>query len=234
MMAPLSTTFFPQLLISVILCVLLLNGCNILGEDISCRELVSHYELEGLDLQRYTTKITIEFINEMTYQQGEEFLETLGFPYEGIWARTFVVETGCGNPAEQYYTNYGTDEVISLGDSSFVKYVNPVFYNREIDSDFRLRGMVGVKFEPEVEFERIEAIAHSLKLEFRDFDPGAQRNMYWLIVPKQACCNPIGIAEILNTYDEVRVAEPSWNYTIPNPTNPDLQIDKNTSTGMKN
>jgi hypothetical protein len=201
-----------------------ISGCDILGSSDSCRELQSEPLItQNLELFRYNTKITIEFINEWTHQQAEGYLEEFGFPFEEIWLRTFVVETGCGIPADHYYTNYGTDEVISLGDSSFVKYVNPVFFYRSpsgdsrLNSDFRLSGYVGVQFDRELEFERIQEIATTHNLQFREYDPGAPLGRYWLIVPKQACCNAIEMAEILIAYEEVLIAEPSFNFTVPPP-----------------
>lgn len=210
---------------SYILAALLFTSCNIFSNSDSCRELQSQPVFtQNVELLRYNTKITIEFVDEWSHQQAEDYLEEFGFPFEEIWNRTFVVETGCEKPADHYYTNYGTDEVISLGDSSFVKYVNPVFFYRSpsgdsrLNSDFRLRGYVGVQFDRELEIERIQEIAFAHNLQFRENDPGAPLGRYWLIVPKQACCNAIGMAEILITYEEVLIAEPSFNFTVPRRT----------------
>lgn len=205
-------------LICISTMILILNGCEILGSSDNCRELQSKaVVINDVEYFRYNTKITIEFVDEWSHQDGEDYLYELSYPFEEIWDRTFVVETGCGQRADHYYTNYGTDEVISLGDSSFVKYINPVFYFHPDDSDYRLRGYVGIQFDRELEFERIQEIASAHNLKFREYDPGAPLGRYWLIVPKQACCNPIGIAEILIEYEEVLFAEPAFNFTVPPP-----------------
>lgn len=185
--------------------------------------MTGHYEVNGYNFERYTTKFTIEFADSMTVQEGVQYLDQLGFPYNEIWEKTYVVTTGCGVSAEQFYTNYGTSQKISLGDSSFVKYVNPVYYNHHFDSDFRLTGKVGVQFIKDLEYKRIETIVNSLHLQFRDYDPGAYSNTYWLIVPKQACCNPIKMSKILQTYQEVEVASPAFNNTMPAPSTSNKQ-----------
>ena len=203
---------------------ILLIGCDIIGSSDSCRELQSQPVVtQNVELFRYNNRIIIEFVDEWKRQEAEAYLEEFGFPFGEIWDRTFVVETGCDKPADHYYTNYGTDEVISLGDSSFVKYVNPVFFYRSpsgdprLNSDFHLTGLVGVQFDRELEFERIQEITFAHDLQFRDYDPGAPLGRYWLVVPKQACCNAIRMAEILITYEEVRIAEPSFIFSVPPP-----------------
>lgn len=194
-----------------------LGGCGLLGDE-SCKELEPPEEIRGMELERYHTKFTIEFMDSLDYKQAEAYLEGLGYPFEYIGSAAYVVESGCGQPAEHFYTNYGTEKQISLGDSSFVKYVNPVFYLRIADSDYKLTEHVGVQFDRELEFERIEEIVDSLNLRFRVYDPGATRNRYILIVPKTACCNAIGIAKQLLEFEEVEIAEPMFIFSIPNPT----------------
>jgi|AntRauTorckE6833_2_1112554.scaffolds.fasta_scaffold00149_20 hypothetical protein len=194
-----------------------LSGCGFFGDD-SCKELEPPEEIRGMDLERYNTKFTIEFVDSVDYEQAKTYLEKLGYPFEYIGSSAFVVESGCGQPAEHFYTNYGTEEQISLGDSSYVEYVNPVFYFREADADYMLKEIVGVQFDESLEFERIAEIVNSLNLQFREYDYGAYKNLYLLIVPKKACCNAIGMAEILLGYDEVKITDPLFSFTIPNPT----------------
>lgn len=205
-----------------------LGGCGLLGDE-SCKELEPPEEIRGMELERYHTKFTIEFMDSLDYKQAEAYLEGLGYPFEYIGSAAYVVESGCGQPAEHFYTNYGTEKQISLGDSSFVKYVNPVFYLRIADSDYMLKEIVGVQFDESLEFERIAEIVDSLNLLFREYDYGAYKNLYLLIVPKKACCNSIGIAELLLDYDEVEIAEPLFSFTIPNPTHSNQQLNKETT-----
>lgn len=200
-----------------LLIAILLSGCGLFGNE-SCKDFEPPQEIRGMELERYNTKFTIEFVDSVDYEQAEAYLKELGYSFEYIGSASFVVESGCGQPAEHFYTNYGTEEQISLGDSSYVEYVNPVFYLRIADSDYMLSEYVGIQFDRSLEFERIEEIADSLNLRFQEHNYGATRNMYNLIVPKVACCNAIGVAKLLQEFEEVEIAEPLFSFTIPNPT----------------
>ena len=110
-------------LICIFAFMFILNGCDILGSSDNCRELQSQAVIiNDVEYFRYNTKITIEFVDEWVASRRRRLSEMNRQPFRRNLERTFVVETGCSKPADHYYTNYGTDEVISLGDSSFVKY----------------------------------------------------------------------------------------------------------------
>lgn len=201
------------------------GGCG-LFENEQCIDLVEQHDIRGTLMQRYTTKFVIEFVDTMSYKGETVYLTELGFPYEFIWEHTYVVESGCDIDASFYYTNYGTPAKISLGDSSFVEYVDQVFFYPQGESDYMINGNVAVQFDRSLAFEQIQKVVDSLHLEFREFNPGAEFNRYILNVRKQACCNPIDMAEILLEFDEVMFADPLFIFTIPNPTNPNLKQNK--------
>jgi len=198
----------------------LISGCDILSGSDSCRELSSNaYDIYGEEMYQYNTQFAIGFNEDVSHQQGEEILHELGFPFEEIWERQFVVNTGCGTSASDYYTNYGAENKTSLGDSSFVQYANPVFYFPKGDSNYRLTGKLLVQFDRDlnIEFQRIQEIAEENHLIFRENNPGAPLKSYIFIVSKQACCNPLQLGEKVETYDEVSFTQAMFNFTVPPP-----------------
>lgn len=198
---------------------ILVSGCDILSSSNNCTKLSEVYNIYGEEMYRYNTQFAIGFNEEVTHQQGEKKLQELGFPFEKIWDRQFVVDTGCKTSASDYYTNYGAENRTSLGDSSFVQYANPVFYYPDGDSDYRLTGKLLVQFDRdlELEFERIHEIADENHLIFRENNPGAALKRYIFIVSKQACCNPLQLGEIVDTLDEVSFTQAMFNFTVPPP-----------------
>lgn len=201
---------------------ILVSGCDILGSSDSCRKLDREpIIIKEVEMFRYISKFTIEFISEWSHQQSEEFLIELGYPYETIWQNRFVVYTGCGNSAEKYYTNYGTNQRLSLGDSTFVQFINPVYNfpegHTEGGAKYYLTGNIYVKFDKDTSIERIVEIAEENNLEFRNNDPGAPLGIYIFIVPKEACCNALQLEPILKLYEEIDLVEAMFTFTVPPP-----------------